>query len=60
MAEKNSRTGAPMSASQQMKWGALVDELTANAVRHERKEQTTDEYSANFRRLMSDLADEIR
>jgi hypothetical protein len=49
-----------MSASAQMKWSALVDELTANATKFERKEQTAPEYSANYKRLIKELADEIR
>jgi uncharacterized protein YegP (UPF0339 family) len=49
-----------MSASAQMKWSALVDELTANATKFERKEQTVQEYSANYKRLIKELADEIR
>jgi hypothetical protein len=43
-----------------MKWSALVDELTSNAAKLEREEQTVQEYSANYQRLIKELADEIR
>jgi hypothetical protein len=49
-----------MSSSEQMKWSALVDELTSNAAKLEREEQTVQEYSANYQRLIKELADEIR
>jgi uncharacterized protein YegP (UPF0339 family) len=43
-----------------MKWSALVDQLTSNAKKLERKEQTIQEYSANYQRLIKELADDIR